>query len=117
MGFKKHSEKVRIKDKYKIACEIYHQSKEENEIWFNKIVDIFGNNMSVDIITSSIDELLDKKIIASESSKREEQYKGVVFYIIDEFSCMIDNCYNLHWKNLREGYFNSRDRIVDIYLD
>ncbi len=30
---------------------------------------------------------------------------------------MIDNCYNLHWKNLREGYFNSRDRIVDIYLD
>ncbi len=81
MGFKKHSEKVRIKDKYKIACEIYHQSKEENEIWFNKIVDIFGNNMSVDIITSSIDELLDKKSLPPKVQNVKNNIK-VLYFIL-----------------------------------
>ena len=104
MGFQINSEadEMELTNEYRIACEIYHQNICENQIWFNKLVDIFGDVMEVDVISNIIDELFESKILESSFSKHEDQYKGVVFYIASEFVDDICKYYNEFWKDVRE---------------
>jgi len=114
MGSKKHSEdNETVSDNYKIACEIYHQNIFGTEVWFNKLVDIFGDSMEVDVIDESVDKLFDNRIILSEKSKHLDQYKGMVYYISPESISKVANCYNLHWKDIREKWLSKNGFVTE----
>ena len=116
MGSKKHSEESKMmSEKYLVACEIYHQNALGNEVWFNKIVDIFGDSMKVDIVSNSVDKLFDKGIVLSGESKHLDQYKGVVYFIAPEYVEMIGNCYELHWKDIRNKWLSKNKFVTESY--
>lgn len=114
MGIKDNSEnKGPMADKYMIACEIYHHNKTDSKIWFNKLVDIFGDAMKVNVVSDAIDELYECGIISSTYSTQVDQYKGVVFLIVPEYVCKISDCYNNIWKHKRDMYLSRFGRIEE----
>lgn len=97
------SDKTKISDDLKVACEIWHFNQINEPIYFTKLVESLKMYMSKQVVSHSLDTLEDWMIVYGEYGPAGEGRIARVFFIDthDGGDFRIRELYESYWKEMR----------------
>ncbi|MFA5407645.1 MAG: hypothetical protein WC343_02620 [Bacilli bacterium] len=89
-----------LSNEFKVACEIYKSSENNEVIWYTKLVENLKGIISKNTISDALDTLFDWGIIKAEYGATERGRAGRLFMISNEAKPIIKDLYEKYWKDV-----------------
>lgn len=90
-----------LSNEFIVASEIRHANKNDEKIWFSKLVEILKQVMARGTVAKSLDTLFDWNIVKGEYGETTPGYAGRLLKITNESKDKIDDIYEAYWKPYR----------------
>ena len=87
-----------LSTEFKVACEIYKYQLTGKQIWTNKLIERFKDEMPKERVVEAIDTLFDWRVIKADHGPTENGREGRLYSIDPYAETMIKGLYKNYWN-------------------